>query len=202
MRVESLCQVTQRGKDFYFGRRISTLAISKQRKAELVAQYSDWLDHSQAMFLTEYLGLTMKDIDAMRARVREIGGEFHIIKNTLYKVAFDSAGIPVPDELLQGSTAVAFAFHDAPTIAKAVSELARTSEFVKIKGGFLERRLISAEEVTALAELPPLPVVRSQLLGTLLAPASKLVRTLAEPARQVASVLRAYAEVDASPEPA
>ena len=103
------------------------------------------------------------------------------------------------DELLQGSTAVAFAFKDAPAMAKLVSELARVSDFVKIKGGVLDKQLIDAEAVKMLGDLPPLPVLRSQLLGTLLAPAGRLVRTLAEPARQVAAVVQAYAGQEANP---
>lgn len=170
------------------------MAISKQRKQELVNQYAAWMDQSKAMVITEYLGLTMKEIDAVRARAREIGGEFHIVKNTLYKVAFETAGVSVTEELLQGSTAVAFAFQDAPAMAKLMSELARSSDFVKIKGGFLEKQVVDAETIQMMAELPPLPVVRSQLLGTLMAPASRLVRTLAEPVRMVASVINAYAE--------
>ena len=84
-------------------------------------------------------------------------------------------------------------------MAKIITDYARTSEFVKIKGGYLGREFMSADQVKALAELPPLPVMRAQLLGMLSAPASKLVRTLAEPARQVAAVLKAYAEKDAAP---
>lgn len=175
------------------------MAISKKRKSELVQQYAEWMKHSKAMFITEYSGLKMNDIDAARAKAREVGGEFHIVKNTLYKVAFEEAGISVSEELLQGSTAVAFAFKDAPAMAKIVAELARASDFVKIKGGILDRALIDAEAVKQLADLPPLPVVRSQLLGTILAPASQLVRTLAEPARQLASVVKAYSEQEAHP---
>lgn len=174
------------------------MAISKQRKQELVRQYADWMQHSQAMYITEYAGMTMKDVDTTRARAREIGGEFHIVKNTLYKVAFHEAGLSVADELLQGSTAVAFAFKDPAAMAKLVAELARTSDFVKIKGGILDRQLIDAEAVKMLGDLPPLPVLRSQLLGTLLAPAGRLVRTLAEPARQVAAVVGAYASQDSN----
>jgi large subunit ribosomal protein L10 len=174
------------------------LAISKKRKTELVNQYVAWVDKSQAMFLTEYTGLSMKGIDDLRAKVRDVGGEFHIIKNTLGEVAFNSAGLELPKEYFQGSSAIVFAFQDAPETAKVLADFARTSEFVKIKGGYLERNPISAEEVKSLAELPPLPVMRAQLLGMISAPASKLVRTLAEPARQVASVLKAYADKDAA----
>jgi large subunit ribosomal protein L10 len=173
------------------------LAISKEHKNELVEQYIQWANKSRAMFLVEYTGLNMKQMDELRSKAREIGGEFHIIKNTLGKVAFKSAGLPLPGEFLEGSTAIGFAFEDAPAMAKAISDIARTSDFLKLKGGYLNKQAISSGEVTALADLPPLPVMRAQLLGTIMAPASKLVRTLAEPARQMAAVLKAYSEKEA-----
>jgi large subunit ribosomal protein L10 len=174
------------------------LAISKKRKGELVNQYTAWMDKSQAMFLTEYTGLSMKGIDDLRAKVRDVGGEFHIVKNTLGEVAFNSAGLKLPEGFLHGSSAIVFAFRDAPETAKVLADFARTNEFVKIKGGYLDRNPITAAEVKSLAELPPLPVMRAQLLGVISAPASKLVRTLAEPARQVASVLKSYADKDSA----
>ncbi|HEX7976852.1 MAG TPA: 50S ribosomal protein L10 [Anaerolineales bacterium] len=170
------------------------MAITKERKDELVSRYVEWVNQSKALILTEYKGLTMKQIDDLRSRTREAGGEFHIVKNTLSRVAFESAGLTVPEKLLEGSTAVAFAFKDAPALAKTMTDFAKTSDFVKIKGGFLEKRAISSVDVKALADLPPLPVMRAQLLGTLLAPAGKLVRTLAEPARSFAAVLQAYVD--------
>ena len=170
------------------------MAISKKRKDELVEQYMEWIKKSQALYLTEYTGINMKSIDEIRRKFREAGGEFHIVKNTLGKVAFGSSGLEVPQGFLEGSTAIGFAFKDAPALAKILADTVKTSEFVKIKGGYLDQRPIDAQGVTALAELPPLPVLRSQLLGTLLAPAGKLVRTLAEPARSLAAVLQAKAE--------
>lgn len=178
------------------------MAITKERKNEIVEQYTEWINNSRAMFVTEYIGLTMKDIDELRKKAREAGGEFHIVKNTLGIVAFQSLGLEIPDAYLDGSTAIGFAFEDAPAMAKAMAEFARSSEFLKIKGGYLNKQVIDAEAVKALAELPPLPVMRAQLLGTIMAPASKLVRTLAEPARSLASVLKAYADKDSAPEAA
>jgi large subunit ribosomal protein L10 len=176
-----------------------TLAITKERKNELIAQYVEWVKNSRALVLTQYVGLTMKDIDALRAKVRENGGEFHIIKNTLAKLAFEQAGYTIQADQLEGSTAVVFAFTDAPATVKTVTEFTKNSDFLKIKGGFLDKQALSAEGVGALAELPPLPIVRAQLLGTLLAPASKLVRTLAEPGRMIAAVIQAHAEPEAAP---
>jgi large subunit ribosomal protein L10 len=175
------------------------LAITKERKNELITQYSDWVSRSKALVLTQYIGMSMKDIDNLRAKVRDNGGEFHIIKNTLAKLAFEQAGLTVPEGQFEGSTAIVFAYTDAPSIAKTVMEFAKTSEFLKIKGGFLDKQALTPVAVKSLAELPPLPVVRAQLLGTLLAPASKLVRTLAEPGRMIAAVIKAHAEPEAAP---
>ncbi len=195
---ESLPGIVREAKTFYLKGGEITLAITKERKNELIAQYSEWAKNSKALVLTQYVGLTMKDIDALRAKVRENGGEFHIMKNTLAKRAFEQAGFSVHPEQLEGSTAVVFAFTDAPATVKAVTDFVKTSEFLKIKGGFLEKQALTPEGVKSLADLPPLPVVRGQLLGTLLAPASKLVRTLAEPGRMIAAVIKAHAEPEAA----
>lgn len=170
------------------------MAITKEHKQELVARYSEWLKKSQALFVTQYTGLSMKEMDAVRGKLREMGGEFHIIKNTLAGLAFEQAGMPIPKGLFEGSTAVCFAFKDAPALAKTMMELSKTYEFLKLKGGYLAKAPMTADNVKSLADLPPLPIVRAQLLGTLLAPASRLARTLAEPARGLAAVLKAHAE--------
>ncbi len=178
------------------------MAVSKNRKKEIIAEYAEWVNRSQAMIIAEYKGLPMAEMDALRAKMREAGGEFHVVKNTLGQIAFKEAGLPLPENMFEGSTAVSFAFDDAPAVAKMISEYARTSEFFKIKGGFLGKQAMSPAQVKALADLPPLPVVRAQLLGTLLAPASRIARTLAEPGRQVAAILKAYAERETAPEQA
>jgi large subunit ribosomal protein L10 len=170
------------------------LAITKERKQEVLATYQDWFKRSQAVILVEYTGAKMKDMDAIRAKVRESGAEFHVVKNTLARRVFAEQGLNVPDEYLLQSTAVSFAFTDPAATAKALSEATKGMGFVKVKGGFMAGQLLSASQVKALSELPPLPVVRAQLLGVLQAPAAKLVRTIAEPARSLASVFRAYSE--------
>jgi large subunit ribosomal protein L10 len=199
--MESLCRFAARQR-LFIERRLDTLAISKKRKNEVVAEYMEWIQQSSALIVTEYKGLSVKDLDELRRRVREVGGEFHIVKNTLGKIAFEKAGLSLPAGLFEGSTAVSFAFQSAPDLAKTMMEYARTSEALKVKGGYLSRNAMNAADVKSLAELPPLPVMRAQLLGTILAPAGKLVRTLAEPARQVAAVLKAYADQQTSPEAA
>jgi large subunit ribosomal protein L10 len=170
------------------------LAISKQRKEEVLNQYKDWLEHSQAVILVEYTGVTMKDMDAIRAKIREAGGEFHVVKNTLTKLALESNGLSIPEGMLEQSTAIGFAFEDVAAIAKALSEAAKGVSAIKVKGGYMGSELLSVDQIKALADLPPMPVVQAQLLGVLQAPAGKLVRTLAEPARSLAAVLQAFAD--------
>ena len=170
------------------------MAISKQKKEDILAEYKGWLDRSQAIVLVEYTGMTVKGLDVIRAKVRETGGELHIVKNTLARKIFEANGMNVPAGLLEKSTAVVFAFSDAAATSKALLDATKALEPMKLKGGFLGKQAMTAAQVKALAELPPLPVVRAQLLGVLQAPAGKLVRTIAEPARSLASVFRAYAD--------
>ncbi len=170
------------------------LAITKQHKQEILATYQDWLKRSLAVILVEYTGAAMKDMDSIRAKVRESGGEFHVVKNTLVRRVFKDQGLDVPEEYLLRSTAISFAFADPAATAKALADATKAMNFVTVKGGFMAAQRLSAAQVKALSELPPLPVVRAQLLGLLQAPAGKLVRTIAEPARALAAVVKAYAD--------
>lgn len=174
------------------------MAISKDKKKEIVDQYGDWLERSRAFVIAEYLGMKVKDMEELRARVRDAGGEFHVVKNTLMTRVLDENGMDYKNDHFLETTAIGFAFEDAPALAKAMTDFAKESDFLKIKAGYLERRLMSADEVVALANVPPLPVMRATLLSTILAPASQLARTLSEPGRQIAAVLRAYGDAEAA----
>ncbi len=170
------------------------MAFTKEEKAAMLSQYQEWLNQSQAIVMLEYKGMTMKDIDGLRAKVRDAGGEVHVIKNTILARAFESLGMPPSKATQEGTTAVGFAFRDPPAMAKVMIDSTVRSEIFKIKGGYLGKNAISAADIKSLAELPPLPVMRARLLGVLQAPASQLVRTLAEPARSLAAVVKAHSE--------
>ena len=170
------------------------MALSKQKKNEVVEQYKEWLTKSQSVILVEYTGATMKDMENIRLQVRESDGEFHVVKNTLMKLAFEASGFSIPEGLLENSSAASFAFSDPAATAKALSEAVKGLDAIKVKGGYIGQEMLNVEHVKALSDLPPLPVVRGQLLGVLQAPAGKLVRTIAEPARSLAAVFRAYSE--------
>ncbi|MFN2144535.1 MAG: 50S ribosomal protein L10 [Anaerolineales bacterium] len=174
------------------------MALSKERKQDLVAQYEAWLKESKGLILAEYTGLNMPQMDNLRAQAREKGAEFHVIKNRLGKRVFEEAGIDFPDDLFTSSTAFGVAFEETPGIAKVIKDFGKDVPALKIKAGFMDGKLLTADQVNALAELPPLPVVRAQLLGTINAPASKLVRTIAEPGRSLAQVIKAHADAAAA----
>lgn len=171
------------------------MAFTRKQKEEMVAKYEQWLRDSQAVFMAEYNRMSMKDINALRAKAREAGGEVHVVKNRLLLLALSRAGIQHEAELTN-TTLIGFAFNEVPAMAKVFSDAAKT-DIYRLKGGFLNGQQIQARDITSLAELPPLPVLRAKLLGLFMAPASQLARTLAEPARQMAAVVKAYSEKEA-----
>ncbi len=178
---------------------VNDLALTKERKEELIDEYRELIGKCQGMILVEYRGINMKGMDPMRRKVREAQGELHVVKNTLARKVLAEMGRPAPADLFAQTTAVAFAFGDAPAVAKALTAVAKDSEFVKVKGGFLGNEVLNAKQVEALAELPPLPVLRAQLLGLISTPASRIAGVLASSVRQVATVVKAYSEKEAAP---
>ena len=173
------------------------LAFTKEEKIKMMEQYENWLARSQAVFMLEYSKMAMKEVDSVRAKARESGSELHVVKNTLFSRVLDEMGWE-GKEYLDQTTLVGFAFDDAPSLAKVVRDAAKT-EFFTVKGGLLAKHSISADQIRALADMPPLPVIRAQLLGVLNAPASKLVRTINEPARGLAAVIQARLDKEAAP---
>ena len=170
------------------------MAISRQQKEELVEQYKKWLEESDGMILTHYHGLSVKAISNLRRDIRESGGEFHIIKNTLAKRAFEESGREWKEDVFIGPTALGVSYQNPTGLAKVIKDFSKEFGTIEIKSGYLAERLMTVEEIVALAELPSMEAMRAKLLSTILAPASQLVRTLAEPGRQVAAVLKSYSE--------
>jgi large subunit ribosomal protein L10 len=170
------------------------LALTAEDKRERIAEYTKLLKGSQGLILAEFVGLDMKGINSLRGRVREATGTVVVTKNTLLEIAMREAGLSIPGEHLAGTTLVVFASSDVVAIAKAVADTAKEQEALRVKGGLLGSRVMSREEVRALAELPPRPVLEARLLGLLQAPAGKLLGVLQAPARQMMGVLKARAE--------
>lgn len=178
------------------------MAISKARKEELVAQYKDLIEQSRAIFLAEYSGMSVKQMEALRKEVRNANGVFYVTKNTLLETALRQAERPVPEAFLTGSTAAGFAIEEVPSLAKALVDYAEKEDTLSIKGGILGNDLLSFEQVEALAKLPTLDQLRAQLIGLIHAPAQGVVSALTNGVRQVINVVDAYAKSEETAEPA
>jgi large subunit ribosomal protein L10 len=167
------------------------LAITKQRKGELVEQYAELLKKSEAVILVDYRGVLTKDVYRLRTKVREVRGEFHVTKNTLIARALKDAGMAVPDQMLEGPTAVGFAFENPPAVARVVLDFADEAKIMTVKGAVLGNRVVDKVGVKALSELPPKPMVIGQVLGTIQAPAGKVAGVLNSAVAQIVRVLQA-----------
>lgn len=174
------------------------LAISRKKKEALVETYRQILKENTSLIMTDYSGLTVKEMEMLRARIREIGGEFHVVKNRLAKRAFQEAGLPEPEQALDGPTAIGVISEDVPGLAKAIVDLAKETEILRIKAGVIDGRVLDAAEITRLAELPPLPVVQAQLLGLIQTPAQQIAGVLAATLQGLARVIKAYSEQEAA----
>lgn len=173
-----------------------TLAISKDKKEELVANYQDLLTNSNGLIITSYSGVSVKELEIVRRKIRDLGGEFHIVKNTLFALAMNEVGMSMPDETYIGTTAIGFANEEIPAVAKVIVDLARDVEAVRLKGGLIEKIVYDAAQVEMLADLPPLPVLRAQLLSMLQAPGSRMAMVLASSVRQLVNVTKAFADTE------
>ena len=174
------------------------MAISKSRKQELVAEYRRLLEKHPSLILASFAGMNVKNLDQLRRKIRESGGEFHVVKNRLMALALRERGVTLPEPALEGSTIVGFAGDDVPAVAKAMVEVARQSEALAVKAGVVDGSIYDGRQVQRLADLPPLAVLRAQFLGLLQAPAGRIAGALAGSVRQVVNVVKAYSESQAA----
>ncbi len=178
------------------------MAITREKKEQLLKQYSEDIEKSSAIFLTGYKGVSVNELTGLRYKIRDVEGSYTVVKNRLVKKAFDEAGLAGDniEVLLEGPVGIGFSYGDPPPVAKTLVEFADDVEAFEIKGGLLSGVFLNEEAVKNLAKLPPLEVIRAQLLGVITAPASQLVGVVASGVRQVVNVLDAYATSEESEE--
>jgi large subunit ribosomal protein L10 len=185
------------GSDILTGGGESRLAISKERKEELVAEYTDLLQRSQALIVTEFRGLSNAEMSRLRKQISEADGVYRVTKLTLLRLAMEQAGLPIPEEMLDGPIALGFCMGQVPPVAKTLVDCAEESDLLIVKGGMLGSRLLTGQQVGSLASLPSLDEVRAQLLSLLSTQAANLLGVLASGVRQVVDVINAYVETGA-----
>ncbi len=176
------------------------MAISKARKDELLAQYTELINDSRAIFMTEYKGMNVKKMEALREEIAKADGRFHITKNTLLKIALEQTNHPIPEEILKGQIATGFALSEVPTMAKTLVDFAKSDDNMVLRGAILSGRVLSVEEVEALAKLPSLEQLRAQLIGLINAPATNIASIITNGVRQVINVIDAYAKSEETAE--
>src|SRR5262245_64186194 len=146
-------------------------------KEQIVAELVERLRTTDTLIVADYRGLTVKEVDALRTRLLEHGARFTVVKNTLTKRAAEAAVADALLALLDGPTAIAFieADGDLVAVAKALADSARTTRVLAIRGGILDGNPIGEEDVKNLATLPPVEVLRGQVIGAITSPLMTVV---------------------------
>lgn len=167
------------------------MAINKERKEALVAQYIEMLQKANGLVITEYRGMQMGHLDELRGKLREKNAGLTVTKNTLFKIALNEVGMAVPDDLLTGPVATVFAYEDLSSAIKVVLEYAEDQELFIAKGGIMGETAITEDQLEPISKLPSLDVLRAQLLGMTTMPLTSFLGLLEEPGRQVVGVIKA-----------
>ena len=160
-------------------------------KRKVVEELAERIRAADSMIVADYRGLTVTQIADVRGALREVGASFHVAKNTLARRAAEEAEQPLVD-MLQGPTAIAFVTEDPAAAAKKLSEMARQTRILTVRGAVMEGNALSAEEVRQLGELPSKEVLRAQVVGAVASPIQGAYNVLAAPLREFLVVLDQY----------
>ena len=178
---------------------------ARSEKVAVVDEVREKFSASDAAVLTEYRGLDVPAMAELRRALRESGGEYKVYKNTLVRFAVEELGLEI-DDLLTGPTAIAFVGEQADGsagdpvgVAKALKEFAKANEALIIKGGLLDEKRLTAEEISALAEIAPREVLLAQLAGAMAAPMQQFAALLKALPQNTAYALQALIEQGGAP---
>ncbi len=164
----------------------------KEKKTQLIEELADRLSRSTIVIATDFRGLPANEMVKLRRQLTELGIEYKVAKNTFTRFAAEKAGKKQLEPLLSGPLAVVFGFDDVVKPAKALREHIRaTGSVLKIKGGILGDRLLTADEINALASLPPKEALIAQFLGQLKMPLQSLHNVFSAPLRGFVNVIQA-----------
>jgi large subunit ribosomal protein L10 len=184
--------------------------MRRDQKEQVVEELTARLKAADTLLVADYRGLTMPQIDDLRTRLLESGARFTVVKNTLTRRAAEAAGTEALLTLLDGPSAIAFLEADGDMVAaaKALADSARETNVLEIRGGILQGRTMTADEVQTLAKLPPEDVLRGQVLGAIVAPLTALAGLLNAPLQNLVGLIDARIEqlggeeAEGAPEPA
>ncbi len=172
--------------------------IKKEEKAAVVSQLKEAFSNYQVMILTDYRGLDVESMNALRKQLRENAVVFRVVKNTLLRIASKETEIEKIQELFTGPTAIAISTKDPVAPAKVLKEFAKEHDALKIKGGILSGKPLSVSDVEYLANLPDRDILLAQLFSVMNAPQAGLVNVLTGVIRGLLNVLHAVEEKKAA----
>src|SRR5438105_5615709 len=167
--------------------------MQKPEKEKIVAELTERLRSSETLIVADYRGLSVKQIDDLRTKLLEQGAAFTVVKNSLTRRAAEAAGAEALLALLDGPSAIAFLEADGDMLAaaKALADSARETNVLEIRGGIMQGRAVTAAEVETLAKLPPVDVLRGQVLGAIVAPLTTFVGLLNAPLQNLVGLVDA-----------
>jgi len=167
-------------------------------KEQLVEEIKDRFAASPSVILADYRGLSVKELQLLRTKLRESGAELTVYKNSLTEIAMRELALPSMTEYLAGPTAFVFAGEDPVAPAKALTTFARDHQALELKGGLVENQVLDAEGVRAIATLPSREELLAKLLGTMVNPLTGFVRVLNGPVEAFARTLQGVADQKAA----
>src|SRR5918998_392535 len=167
--------------------------MQRSDKEQVVAELTERLSSSQALIVADYRGLTNSELETLRDELTKHGARFTVVKNTLTRRAAEAAGADAVLALLEGPTAIAFieSEGDPVAVAKALGQSARDTRILAVRGGVLEGRVMTAEDVESLARLPAIDVLRGQVVGAVTAPLYAIVGLFTAPLQNLHGLIDA-----------
>ena len=160
-----------------------------QEKVAAVEKLKSQLDGAKTVVVTEYRGLTVRQLNELRRQLRAVAAEYKVVKNRLARLAGTGSGLTALESQLRGPTGLVISSNDPVAVAKTLQTFARTNQALAIKVGYVEGQVLPAAELRALAELPSREVLRSQIVGALQGPLAQIVGLLTAPQRELVYVL-------------
>jgi large subunit ribosomal protein L10 len=168
------------------------------QKEQLVEEIKNRFNDSGAVLLADYRGLSVKELEQLRVKLREAGAELTVYKNSLTEIAMRELALPSMTEYLSGPTAFVFGGEDPVAPAKVLTQFAKEHKALELKGGLVENQVVDAESVKAIATLPSREELISKLLGTMLNPIVGFARVLNGPVEAFARTVSAVADQKAA----
>lgn len=163
----------------------------KEEKSRIIQELADKLQRSTIAVVTDYRGMTVAEMNALRSRLRQAGAEYEVAKNTLTRFAAEQTGKQAILPALEGPTAIAFGYRELSDTARAVQEALRTSRVLKVKAVLVGNQRLSGDELGRIADLPPRDQLIAQLMGAIQAPLAGVVATINAPLTTLVGVIEA-----------